>query len=117
MAYALLFESRLRGLGGVAARTSRVAFLHLLVLRHRVVLHDLALEDPDLDPAGAVSRERGAHAVIHVGAQGVQRNAAFAIPLHARDLCAAEPARAIDADAFGAEANSRLHGPLHRAAE
>src|ERR1043166_8375942 len=103
--------------GRVAARTAGFAFGHLLVLRHRVVLHDLALEDPDLDAAGAVSRERGRDAEIDVGAQGMQRYATFAIPLHARDLGAAEPARAIDADAFRAEPHRRLHGALHRAAE
>src|SRR3972149_3320884 len=75
------------------------AFGHLLVLRHGVVLHDLALEDPDLDAAGAVSREGGCDAVIHVGAQGVQRHAALAVPFHARELGAAEPAGAVDADA------------------
>src|SRR6476661_4025539 len=46
-------------LGRVAARTSRLAFGHLLVLRHRIVLEDLALEDPHLHPAGAVGGERG----------------------------------------------------------
>src|SRR5215475_11066336 len=85
--------------GRVATRTSRLAFRHLLVLRHGVVLHDLALEDPDLHAAGAVGRLRGRDAVVDVGAQGVQRHAALAIPLHARDLGAAEAAAAIDADA------------------
>jgi hypothetical protein len=33
----------------------------------------------------------------------VQRHAAFAIPLHARDLGAAEPAAAVDADALRAK--------------
>src|SRR6266581_2807774 len=41
----------------VATRTPRLAFRHLLVLRHRVMLHDLALENPDLDPAGAIRRK------------------------------------------------------------
>src|SRR5437879_4640917 len=41
-------------LAGVAPRPAGLAFRHLLVLRHRIVLHDLALEDPDLDAAGAV---------------------------------------------------------------
>src|SRR5690348_18373162 len=80
--------------GRVATRTSAVAFGHLLVLRHRVVFHDLALEDPDLDAAGAVSRETGGNAVIDVGTQRVQRHAAFAVPLHARDFGAAETAGA-----------------------
>src|SRR6185312_16291328 len=101
----------------VAARPCVVAFGHLLVLGHRIVLEDLTLEDPDLDAAGAESRERGRDAEIDVGAQRVQRHAAFAIPLHARDFGAAETARAVDADAFGAEAHRRLHRALHGAAE
>src|SRR5207244_6187616 len=56
-------------------------------------------------------------AVIDVGAQRVQRHAALAVPLHAGDLGAAETARAVDADAFGAETHRRLHGALHGAAE
>src|SRR5579863_6613619 len=79
------------GRSGIAARRpSAVAFGHLLVLGHRIVLEDLALENPDLDAAGAESGERGRNAVVDVGAQRVQRNAAFAVPLHARDFGAAE---------------------------
>src|SRR3978361_1779235 len=85
---------------GVAARTRGVALGHLLVLRHRIVLEDFALEDPDLDAAGTERRERGRYAVIDVGAQGMQRHPAFAIPFHSRDFGAAEPARAIDTNAF-----------------
>src|ERR1700734_3526061 len=96
----------------IPARPTGLALGHLLVLRHGVVLHDLALEDPDLDAAGAVGRERGGNAVIDVGAQRVQRHAAFAIPLHARDLGAAETAGAIDADAERAETHPRLHRAL-----
>ena len=47
----------------------------------------------------------------------VQQHAAFAIPFHPRDLGAAEPAAAIDADALRAKAHRRLHRPLHRPAE
>src|ERR1700731_3188992 len=101
----------------IPARPAGLALGHLLVLGHRVVLHDLAFEDPDLDAAGAVGGERRRHAVIDVGAQGVQRHAAFPIPLHPCNLGAAEPARAVDADAAGAEPHRRLHGALHRAAE
>src|SRR5207253_10872012 len=61
--------------------------------------------------------EGGGDAVVDVGAQRVQRHAAFAVPLHARDFGAAEPARAIDADALGAEPHRRLHRALHGAAE
>src|SRR5262245_39260594 len=115
MAYALLFACRASG--AVTARTAGIAFRHLLVLRHRVVLHDLALEDPYLDAAGAVGGEGGGEAVVDVGAQRVQRHAALAVPLHARDLGAAQTPRAVDADAAGAEPHRRLHGALHRAAE
>src|SRR6202171_146989 len=115
MAYALnpfLFRS-----SRVATRPRSVAFGHLLVLGHRVVLKDFTLEDPDLDAAGAERRERGGHAVIDIGAQRVQRHPAFAIPFHARDFGAAETARAVDANAFGAETHRRLHRALHGAAE
>src|ERR1700723_56567 len=115
MAYALkpsLFRS-----SSVATRPRIVPFGHLLVLGHRVVLKDFALEDPDLDAAGAERGERGRHAVIDIGAQGVQRHATFAIPLHPRDFGAAEPARAVDTNALGAEAHRRLHRALHGAAE
>src|SRR5579862_462361 len=101
----------------VPPRPADIALGHLLVLRHRVVLHDLALEDPNLHATGAVSGERGSDPVIDVGAQRMQRHAALAVPFHARDFGAAEPTRAIDADAAGAEPHRRLHGALHRAAE
>src|SRR5271156_4863966 len=95
----------------LAARTMRRRGVGLglaLVLRHRIVLENLTLEDPDLDPAGAVGGMRGGDAVIGVGAQGVQRPAALAVPFQPRDLRAAEPARAVDADAFRAEPHRRL---------
>src|ERR1700722_12794862 len=101
----------------VTAGPPGVAFSHLLVLGHRIVLEDFTLEDPDLDAAGAERRERGRNAVVDVGAQRVQRHTAFAVPLHARDFGAAKTARAVDADAFGAQTHRRLHGPLHGAAE
>ena len=56
-------------------------------------------------------------AEIDVGAQRVQRHAALAIPLHARDLGAAEAAAAVDPDALRAQAHRRLHRALHGAAE
>ena len=60
MAYAL--KSSLCRSSSVATRPRIVAFSHLLVLGHRVVLKDFALEDPDLDAAGAERGERGRHA-------------------------------------------------------
>src|ERR1700690_1889051 len=100
-----------------AARTALIAFGELLVLRHRIVFEDFALEDPDLDAAGAISGERGGDAVVDVGAQRMQRHAAFAVPLHARDFGAAETAGAVDTDAIAAQPHGRLHGALHGAAE
>src|SRR4029077_10761837 len=61
--------------GCVAASARRIALGHPLVLRHRIMLEDLALEDPDLDAAGAEGGERGGDAVVDVGAQRVQRDA------------------------------------------
>src|SRR5882757_4690108 len=101
----------------VATWTGIVAFSHLLVLGHRIVLEDFALEDPDLDAAGAERGERSRHAVVDVGAQRMQRHSAFAVPFHARDFGAAETARAVDTNAFGAKTHRRLHRALHGAAE
>src|ERR1044072_8617870 len=100
MAYALnsSFAS-----GRVAAQTRAVALGHLLVLGHRIVLEDFALEDPDFYPAGAEGGECRGNAVVYMGTHGVLRHAAFAIPFHPRDFGAAEPARTVDTNAFGAE--------------
>src|ERR1044072_3390123 len=91
----------------VAARPGVVAFGHLLVLGHRIVLEDFALEDPDLDAAGAERGERGRNAVVDGGAQRVERHAALAIPFHARDFGAAQASRAVDTNAFGAKTHRR----------
>src|ERR1700733_8119014 len=88
-----------------------------LVLGHGIVLEDLALEDPDLDAASAIGGVRGGDAIVDVGAQCVQRHATLAIPFEARDFRAAQPTRAIDADALGAEAHRRLHRAFHRPPE
>src|SRR5829696_943775 len=98
-------------------RTLRGGFLGALVVCHRVVGHDLALEHPHLDAAGAEGGEGGGGAVVDVGAQRVQRHATFAVPFHAGDLGAAQAARAVDADALGAQTHGRLHGALHGATE
>src|SRR5580704_9914137 len=55
----------------------------------------------------SISLKRRRHAVIDVRAQGVQRHAPFAIPLHACDFGTAETARAVDTDALGAETHRR----------
>src|SRR6195952_1420434 len=111
MAYALK-PSLLRS-SSVATRPRIIAFSHLLVLGHRIVLKDFALEDPDLDAAGAECGERGGNAVIDIRAQRVQRHPPFAIPFHARDFGAAETARAVDTNALGAKTHRRLHRALH----
>src|ERR1700682_53904 len=115
MAYALK-PSLLRS-SSVATRPRIVAFGHLLVLGHRVVLKDFDLEDPDLDAAGAERGERARHAVIDIVTQRVQRHPPFAIPFHARDFSAAETARAVDTNALGAKTHRRLHRAFHGAAE
>src|SRR5690606_21982256 len=88
-----------------------------LVEGHRVVLQDFAFEDPGLDADDAVRRLGFSEAVVDVGAQGVQRHAAFAVPLHAGDFRAAQAARDVDPHALGAQAHRRLHRTLHGAAE
>src|ERR1043165_2595681 len=103
--------------GRVTPRPTGLGFGEALILRHGVVLHDLALEDPDLDAASAVGGEGGGDAVVDVGAQRMQRHATFAVPLHARDFGTAETARAVDADALGAQPHRRLHSALHGAAK
>src|SRR5476651_1273803 len=115
----MMFLLRVPLLGAIDARRRalRRGLFGALVVRHRVVRHDLALEHPDLHAASAEGREGGRDAVVDVGAQRVQRHATFAIPLHTGDFRTAETARAIDADAAGAKAHGRLHGALHGTTE
>src|SRR6185503_729224 len=104
----------------VTPRTSAAGLLQLgvLLLRgHGVVLHDLALEDPNLDADDAVRGLGDAVAEVDVGAQRVQRHAALAVPFRAGDLRAAEAAGDVDTNAERAEAERRLHRALHGAAE
>src|SRR5256712_6960615 len=89
----------------------------LLGLGGRGGSQDLALEDPDLDADRPRRRVRGGEAVIDVGADRVQRHAPVAVPLAARDLAAAQPARARDADAVGAQPERGRHCLLHRPPE
>src|SRR5690606_7896252 len=100
-----------------ACSATFLQFRSLLLGGHRIVLHDLAFEDPDLDADDAVRRLRDAVAEIDVGAERVQRNAAFAIPLGAGDFRATQTAGDVDTDADGTETQRRLHGALHGAAE
>src|SRR5690242_2875592 len=77
----------------------------------------LALEHQHLHADRAVGGLRFREAVLDVGAQRMQRHAAFAVPLGARDLGAVQAARARDLDALRAQAHGVLHGALHGAAE
>src|SRR5208337_1957109 len=87
------------------------------LLSHRIVLKDLAFEDPDLNADNAVSRLGLGRAIVDIGAERMQRHAAIQIPFHARDFRAAEAARNTDADALRAKAERGLSRALHRAAE
>src|SRR4051812_49244746 len=76
-----------------------------------------AAEDPHLAADLAVGGLGFREAVVDVGAERVQRDAAFAVPLVAGHFGAAQAARAGDPDALGAELLRGLDGLLHRAAE
>ena len=79
------------------------------------MLEHLALEDPGLHADDAVGGLGFGETEVDVGAQGVQRHAAFAVPLHASDFSAAQTTRNVDPDALGAEAHGRLDRALHGA--
>src|SRR2546428_24216 len=57
---------------------------------------DFAAEDPALDADDAIGGLRLGQAVVHVGAERVQRHAPLTVPFRARDLGAAESARRLD---------------------
>ena len=67
--------------------------------------HDLALVDPDLDADAAGRGLRLDEAVVDVGADRVQRDAALAVRLAPAHLAAAEAARALDLHAGRAGAD------------
>src|SRR4051812_38410267 len=72
---------------GRVAAAGRFGPLERALLRaERVVLEDLALEDPHLDAARAVGGVRGGIAVVDVGAQRVKRHAPLAIPFAPGDF-------------------------------
>src|SRR5690606_23418848 len=93
------------------------AFGRTALVSHRIVFHDLAFEDPDLDPDDPVGRFGFGNAIVDVGTQRMKRNAAFAIPFGTRDVGTAKATTNVDADALGPHAHRRLHGALHGAAE
>src|SRR5919199_155800 len=83
----------------------------------RLRVEDVAAVNPDLHPDGPEGRARLREAVVDVGAQGVQGEAALEVPLAARDLGAVQAARDLDLDALPAEAERLLDGLAHGAAE
>src|SRR5690606_34221115 len=107
-----------RALGTVAAVTTVAAGrIVLLFLADLGEVEDLALVDPHLDADDPVGRLRLGEAVVHVGAQRMQRHATFAVPLRTRDLGAVQAATDVDLDAQGAQAHRIADGALHRATE
>src|SRR5688572_27011863 len=59
------------------------------------LLYDLALEYPDLDADCAGAGLRCRDAIVDIGAQGMQRDAPFPVPLVARDLDAVEDRKSV----------------------
>src|SRR5690606_17657446 len=104
-----------RAVGAIATVASRRVVL--LFLADLGEVEDLALVDPHLDADDPVGGARLGEAVVHVRAQGVQRHAALAVPLRARDLGAVQAAGHVDLDAQRAQAHRVADGALHRAAE
>src|SRR5690606_31472091 len=108
-----------------ATRALAVATITTLTARRIVLLflanlgevEDLALVDPGLDSDDSVLRLRLGEAVVDVGAERVQRHAAFAVPLRTRDLGAVQAAGHVDLDAQRAQAHRVAHRALHRTAE
>jgi hypothetical protein len=89
-----------------------VSLSGLVALRHH-----LAVVDPALDPDPTGGRARLVEAVVDVGAQGVEWNAAVRVALGARHLGPAEPSRDLHPDSLGPGAHRRGQGALHRAPE
>src|SRR5690606_11475570 len=99
--YVLVAASSLAFLAGlVAALALAIATLGgPALMRRRIVLEHLALEDPDLDPDDPVGRPGLGGAIVDIGTQRVQRHPTLAIPFRARDIGAAETAAHIHPDA------------------
>src|SRR5258705_4716932 len=93
-----------------------ISMRSLLRLHRRGPKH-LALEDPHLHADGAVRGVGGGEAEVDLGPQRVQRHPPVAIPLAPRDLTAAQPAGARDADPVGAQPQRGGDRLLHGAPE
>src|SRR5215469_3933328 len=90
----IAYSSVGRGRDGLIAGRGRV-----LRRVQFVRVQDLALEDPYLYADHTVGGGSLGEAVVDVGPQGVQRHAALAVPLAARDLGAIQAARDAHLDA------------------
>src|SRR5690606_30811664 len=104
-----------------AARTARcrtvLEFLCLTVARLGIVLHDLAFEDPDLDPDDAIGSHRLYARVIDVGAQRVQRHTTLTIPFGPRNFRSAQTTGHVDPDTQGPHPHRVLNSAFHRTTE
>src|SRR5580658_148731 len=106
--HAVLPDSTDRGNGGLRGLRRSLAL---------GVLEYFALEDPDLDADHAVGGLRLGETVVDVGAEGVQRHAAFAIDLGAGNFRTVEPAGYAHLDPQRARTHGVGDGALHGAAE
>src|SRR5262249_1521964 len=99
---------RTRSLGALFGRCTVAA---------RRALQHFAAEHPDLHADHAVLGLPLGETVVDVGWERVQRDAALAVPLRARDLGAVQAAGHAHLDALGADAHRVRHGAAHRTAE
>src|SRR5438094_9922710 len=92
----------------LAARTRAfLAFRAALVLRHRIVFEDLALENPHLDAVGAIGGHGGRGAIVGICPRCVERHPACPVPFGAGNLSTAEPAGAGYLECFRSHAPPR----------
>src|SRR3954469_2890376 len=106
----------------VRTATARLVLLaepHVLLRVEAAVAlgHDLALVDPGLDADPAEGRLRLDEAVVDVGADRVQRDAALGVRLRTAHLGAARPPAALHLDPLRSGADRGGERALHRAAE
>src|SRR5215831_6559384 len=106
-----------RGFGGSGRRRALTRLARCDRLVDRRLLEHFALEDPHLHADHAVGGAGFGEAVVDVRAERVQRNAAFAVPLRARDFRAVQAAGHAHLHAERATAHGAHHGALHGAAE
>src|SRR6056297_4348171 len=112
-----IFQSSLAPAAGTARGRTVLELLGLAVTRTGIVLHDLALEDPDLDADDAIRRLRLDIGIIDIGTQRVQGHTALAIPFGPGDFGPAKTPRDVDPDPQGPHPHGVLHGALHCTAE